>query len=105
MVWRLAEGLYFEAGDSPSAADTDFLLRELRTPEVLMEAVARFLEAARKMAGRRAAVRAALSGDVEQVRLALRSEEDEARRLDRIWWEPLRQQLEQFRRHVNRHVK
>jgi hypothetical protein len=97
MVARLVEGTYFAAGDSPSAKDISFLLRELRTPDILIEFVSRFPSAAQEFAPRRLAVQAALSGDIEQVRAALRIEQDEAIRRDRLWWEPLKRELEQFR--------
>lgn len=97
MVARLVEGSYFAVGSSPSAKDIDFILRELRTPEILIEAAARFPQAAREIAPHRPAVQAALSGDIEQISRALRSEQDEAIRRDRVWWEPLKRELEQFR--------
>jgi hypothetical protein len=96
-VERLVEGLYFNVSQSPTAGDIDFILHELRTPELLIEAATRFHSAAREVAGRRPAVEAALSGDIEQVRAALRIEQDEAIRKDRLWWEPLKRELEQFR--------
>jgi hypothetical protein len=70
---------------------------ELRSPELLIEAVTRYPEASQNIATGRPAVQAALSGDIEQVRAALRIEQDEAMRKDRIWWEPLKRELEQFR--------
>jgi len=97
MVARLVESLYFDVRDSPGPDDADFLLRELRTPELLTEAISRFPEAARNIATQRPAVQAAMNGDLDEVRLALRAEQDEARDRDRLYWEPLKRELEQFR--------
>jgi hypothetical protein len=96
-VERLVEALYFNVGQSPTAGDIDFLLRELRTPELLIEAVTRFPESAQEIGARRPAVQSALSGNIEQVRAALRIEQDEAMLRDRLYWEPLKRELEQFR--------
>jgi hypothetical protein len=97
MVARLVEGAYFGAGDSPSAKDISFFLRELRTPDILIELVSRFPSAAQEFAPHRPAIQAALSGDMEQVSHALRSEQEEAIHRDRLYWEPLKRELEQFR--------
>jgi hypothetical protein len=98
MVARLVEVPYFTAGDSPSATEIDFLLRELRTPEILIEATARFPDAARRIAENRPALEAAMSGNRDAVSRALRDEQDEVARQDRLYWEPLKRELEQFRR-------
>jgi hypothetical protein len=93
----LMERSWFTLAEPPPPGEIDFILRELRTPELLIEAATRFHSAAQGVAGRRPAVEAALSGDIEQVRAALRIEQDEAIRKDRLWWEPLKRELEQFR--------
>lgn len=97
MIERLMERLYFDVRDSASTEEMNFLLRELRTPELLIEAVTRFPVAAQEIAPRRPAVEAAFSGDIDRINAALRIEQDEAIRKDRLWWEPLKRELEQFR--------
>lgn len=97
-VARLVEVPYFAAGESPSAAEIDFLLRELRTPEILIEAAARFPDAAKRIAEYRPAIHAALNADRDAITRALRDEQDEVARQDRLYWEPLKRELEQFRR-------
>src|ERR1019366_744370 len=94
VIGLLMERHYVTPGESPSNGVVHFLLRELRTPEVLIEAVARFPEVARDIAPHRPVVQAALNGDRESLFPALRAERDEARGLDRIWWEPLKRELE-----------
>ena len=65
MIQRLMERVYFT-----SAADVEFLLRELRTPELLIDLVQQQPEAA-AMSSRRP-VQAAMVGDIEAVEKALR---------------------------------
>jgi hypothetical protein len=93
----LMERSWFTLAEPPPPSEIDFLLRELRTPELLIDAVVRFPSAAQEIAPHRVDVQAALNGDIEQVSLALRIEQDEAMRRDRLWWEPLKRELEQFR--------
>ena len=60
--------------------------------------VTRFPEAARDIAPLRPAVQAALRGESDEMVQALRAEEEEARRKDRVYWEPIKRDLEEFRR-------
>ena len=97
MVTRLMEGFYFGANDFQTTEEIEFLLCELRTPHLLIEAAARHRETARRFAARRPVVQAALSADRTAVEQALEAEEKEVRKLDRLWCEPLKRELEQFR--------
>jgi hypothetical protein len=97
MIRRLMEQSYFGRPADPSQAAIEFWLRELRTPELLVEAAAFYPEHARALAAGRPALKAALRGDLEQARELLDAEEREERRKDREYWEPLRRELEQLR--------
>jgi hypothetical protein len=92
MIERLVEQSYFRR-----IGTAEFWLRELRTPEVLIEATAAHAELANEIALTRPAVAAALTGDFDATSEALMQEEAEEKRKDRIWWQPLRAELEQFR--------
>jgi hypothetical protein len=96
MIRRLVEANYFANRDSPAPEHTTFWLRELRTPELLVEAVRQSPALAAAMA--RPAVAAALTGDLESVSRSLRAEEDAERQRDREYWRPLRLELERLRR-------
>lgn len=63
-----------------------------------MAASRTWLEQAREFAALRRAVAAALSGDPAQVEEMLEAEQKRERELDRQYWQPLRQQLEELRR-------
>ena len=97
MVARLVERRYLAIGESPSETEVRFLLRELRTPELLIEAVERYPAAAAELAAQRPALQSALTGDVAAVERGLKLEEADARERDRLYWEPLKRELEQFR--------
>ena len=95
MIQRLMEQSYFAgdaAGDTPA-----FWLSELRTPELLIESVQRFPDLAREAAKTRRALACALAGDPDATAAALEQEERDERSRDRIWWEPLRRELDAIR--------
>jgi hypothetical protein len=98
MIQRLVEQHYFKPGE-PSAEDIAFWLRELRSPELLIEATARF--PAEAELSPRPAVAAAKTGDPFAVEEALHVEERIEKNLDRDYWVPLRKELE-FMRHQRR---
>jgi hypothetical protein len=98
MIRRLVEQSYF--GHSSSATQeqlVQFWLRELRTPELLMEVAGAHPELARDEAVLRPAVQAALSACLADVSETLEAEEREERRKDREYWAPLKRELEEFR--------
>jgi hypothetical protein len=97
MIARLIERSYFESKDSPSDDQVTLWLQELRTPDLLMEVTKAHPRRAGELAFKRAAVEAALSGAIERVSLAIADEDREERRLDREYWAPLKQELEQLR--------
>lgn len=83
-----------EERPSPSPAQVEFWLRELRTPEIVLEVVSRFPAEARLAAPLRPAVEAALRQDRSGIEQSLAVEEAQERQADRAYWEPLRQELE-----------
>jgi hypothetical protein len=92
MIRRLVEQHYFTAPD-----DIDFLFRELRTPELLIALAAAKPEDALRPASVRPAVAAAAAGDADAVVRAFHEVEEEERRKDRLYWEPLKRELEEMR--------
>jgi len=96
MIRRLVEQSYFLRQTAPSAESVDFWLRELRTPDLLIEVAAAHSSSASEV--KRPAVAAALRSDVEAVERALIDEELEERKKDREYWAPLKRELEMLRR-------
>ena len=95
MIRRLVEQSYFRGSREPAAID--FWLRELRTPELLVETVAHYPERTAALAADRPALAAALTGDTSRVEELLEIEEREERCKDREHWIPLKRELEQIR--------
>ena len=98
MIRRLVEQNYFEGRERPSPEQVRFWLRELRTPDLLVAVSAAWPEAARELAANRPAVAAAIGGDGSRVAEMLELEEKEERERDRVYWQPLRKELEELRR-------
>jgi hypothetical protein len=100
IISLLVSGHYLRNFQSAAPDEVIFWLEELRDPELLQEAVLRFPEESAKVAGRRESVRMARCPDssLDDIRRALRDEEERERAADRAYWEPLKKQLEQLRR-------
>jgi len=75
MIRRLVEQSYFTRSGDPTPELVEFWLRELRTPELLIEVSQQHPEAARRAGGSRPAVAEALRADVESVTKALEDED------------------------------
>lgn len=98
MIRRLLEADWFTFRSAPTEERVLFWLRELRTPELLIECAATWAPAAVALEPAREAVRAALGGSVEGIEHALADEQVRERALDRAYWAPLRAELERLRR-------
>lgn len=96
MIRRLVEQTYFERSGSATQDLVQFWLRELCTPQLLLEVAAAHPGLARAEAVLRPAVRAAMLGRPDGVSEALEAEEREERRKDREYWVPLKRELEEF---------
>jgi hypothetical protein len=94
MLRRLVEVSYDADYREPTPPRVEFWLRELRTPELLIECAARFPAAA--AVHPRPAVLAIAHGP-GAVEAALRVEENREREMDRAYWTPLKAELEAMR--------
>ena len=97
MIRSLVEADYERGYDSPPPERVGFWLRELRTPEVLVDAARRFPTEARAAAPERPALEAAMEGDVKETDRRLAEEQKMEMERDRAWWQPLRKELEELR--------
>ena len=98
MLRRLVETNYFEFREQPTPERIAFWLSELRTGALLFELVRAVPKQTANAWSRRAAVAAAISGDVDVIEVALSAEQEHERALDRAYWAPLRAELESLRR-------
>lgn len=97
MVRRLVEVSYDQGVSAPTSDQIEFWLRELRTPELLLECAGWFQNSASRIAPARAAVGAAIQYNLDAVRECLAEEQDRERALDREYWAPLKAELEALR--------
>jgi hypothetical protein len=98
MIARLVEADYVSAGKRPARRRIQFWLREARTIDLILALVRRFPGTAARCAAQRPAVAAALRQDLEAVERALLVEQKHERQADRLYWQPLRSELAQWRR-------
>lgn len=95
MIRRLLEQTWFR-GEAEGPLQIDFLLSELRTPELLVAACSRYPDDAARHS--RPAVQAALKGDPAATTQRLLEEEAAERSKDAAYWAGLRSELETMRR-------
>jgi hypothetical protein len=97
MIRRLVEANFFENRQKPSSVQVRFWLKELRTPELLIEVARQNEKLAQKFSASRPLLRRALAGEFKKLEAALAAEEAVERKNDRLYWLPLRRELERLR--------
>jgi hypothetical protein len=103
MLRRIMEVDYFRHRGAPPPGRVEFWLRELRTPQLLIEAVALHRTAAERMSAQRSVLRPALAADGVGVERELAAEMERERSADREYWAPLRRELAELRRQQRGH--
>jgi hypothetical protein len=97
MLRRLVEAHYFQYRERATRAQVRFWLRELRTPQLLVEAARAWPAVERQEEARRGLLKLARSGHIAALAAALTREEQAERRADARYWAPLRAELEGLR--------
>jgi len=97
MIRRLIEANFFEKRKKATAAHIRFWLKELRTPELLTEVARSNPKVVKLLLSKRRLLGFALAGQIEDLSAALTIEEAIEREKDRLYWQPLRKELEQLR--------
>ena len=97
MLRRLLEAHYLQHRSTPNNERVRFWLRELRTPELLIEASQTWPESAAAMTGERPLLRLARQEMLTELEAALLAEELAERQRDRLHWQPLKAELERLR--------
>ncbi len=98
MIRRLVESHYSRHRIEPTPAQIDFWLQECRTPPILLELVRRFPDQAAAQLPARPLLSLAITHDETGLAEALAAEERREREADRLYWLPLRKELEALRR-------
>jgi hypothetical protein len=97
MIRRLIEAHHVEFASNPSPAQVRFWLKEGRTPMLLIETAKRFPEHLPEAIAGRSLLSLARAGDEGSLAEALMEEEKSEREVDRLYWFPLRAELEKLR--------
>ncbi len=97
MLRRLVEANYFGNRNRDSKAHLQFWLRELRTPELLVEVARKAPLQCRGLLSERPLLKHALSGRTDRLAAGLTTEEKTIRQQDRLYWRPLQKELEKLR--------
>jgi len=98
MISALVEGHYEAHSEEPTAQRIEFWLRESRTEERLLDLAARFPSEAAAMSATRPLLALAITPCLPRLREALDAEVRAEQEKDRIYWEPLKREMEEFRR-------
>ncbi|MDX2226126.1 MAG: hypothetical protein SFY92_03365 [Verrucomicrobiae bacterium] len=97
MIRRLVEAHYFQNIHQPTAPQMKFWFQELRTPELLAQLASFKPALCRRIIPQRPLLTHALSGKLARLEAALAREELIERKKDRVYWLPLRRELEKLR--------
>jgi hypothetical protein len=98
MIRRLLEADWLQSRPNPETAQVRFWLMECRTSALLVELTQKYPEEAGILIAHRELLEVALRGDLQSLELSLRKEEDLEKEKDRLYWAPLRAELEKWRR-------
>ncbi len=83
---------------SPRPEWVQFWLLECRSPDQLLDLVARYPDKSRELLPKRPLLELAIHPDLPHLREALDAEVRAEQEKDRIYWEPLKREMEAFRR-------
>ncbi len=103
MIRRLVEVNYFNNRKFPTDEQINFWFLELRSSELLFELSENYPETAHKLVKNRPLLALTVNDRLETkaITVAIRKEEDEERRRDVEYWQPLKKKLESLRHHRN----
>ena len=105
MIRRLVEAHYVQNQQRPTSAQISFWLKEARTPPLLIEVANRFPKVLPSCLCHRPLLSLAIPKNEPALTNAMDKEEKKVREVDRIYWEPLRKELEALRHPMNNVIK
>lgn len=95
VIRRLVESHFLEFRTDSTPQRIQFWQEEARTPAILLAVARQFPEA---QSSREAALLASEDADENAIEAALKREEEREREADRVYWAPLKRELEELRR-------
>lgn len=96
MITRLVEAHFINFMDNPTSAQIEFWLLEARTPTILQQVASNYPDTRQILLPQRPLL--AFWNDLPALETALREEEWREREADRLYWAPLKRELEELRR-------
>lgn len=97
MIRRLVEAHYAQNQQRPTSEQISFWLKEARTPSLLIEMAKTYPKVLARCRSHRPLLSLAVQGNERKLTSALDEEEKKVRETDRIYWEPMRKELEALR--------
>lgn len=97
MIRRLIEANYSMHRENPTPEQISFWLRECRTPSLLIEIVNAYPDQVSAMIQKRPLLEFGTAGHEKELERALAEEESRERESDRVYWAPLKMELEELR--------
>jgi len=99
MIRRLIEADYVRQ-ENPTIQQVRFWLLQSRTPEMIIELAQTYVQESESLSNVRKVLQYAWKADKSKIEIELNREELNERSVDRLYWEPLRKELEDLR-HMN----
>lgn len=100
MIRRLVEANYFENKNHAGKEHVRFWLKELRTAELLIEIADKYKKQALFVLKDRPLLEFAVANSIMNLQKALLEEELLEREKDKVYWAPLKEELEKMRRNL-----
>ncbi len=97
MIRRLVEASFQANREKPTPEQIEFWLKELRTPELLFQVVRAYPTIAERVSEGRKLLTLVIGNQPQELEVALKGEEEQERQVDRLYWLPLRKELETLR--------
>ena len=97
MIRRLIEADFAAKGDTANEDQIRFWLREARTPSLLTQLSSQHHAIAMNLCESRPLLQSAIARDQDSLESRLIEEQEAERKVDRAYWRPLKQELEELR--------
>jgi hypothetical protein len=105
MLARLVENSILLADFKAPSETVSWWLLEARSPRTLVRLCGMYQKLARRLAARRTLLKYAIAGQIEKTRKMLMAEERLERTNDKLYWDPLKKELETLRLNRDRKNK
>ena len=102
MIRRLLETDIIQHKEDPTKKQIQFWFLECRTPDLLIELTNKYPKIHREMQKKRSLLLDVRKENLKNIAIQLKDEEYEEKESDRVYWLPLRKELEKWRREMKK---